>query len=93
MSLIEFDLGATRHHLTRMEAGLLKDWLEMTRSWSAQSLAKSVGESVDATRPGPIRLGPDDIAALRSVLCQESLLGGLTGLEGLQTALCPEAKV
>lgn len=81
MSLIEINLGAARHTLTLPEAGDLRDWLSDTRSLAAQALATYLREAIDdATRPQAIRLGLDDIAALRSVLC-ETKLSGLPGLE------------
>lgn len=86
--MIEINLGATRHSLTLPEAGVLRDWLSDTRSLAAQALAKSLGDEMEANQPQGIRLGLDDIAALRSVLCGPKL-SGLPGLEGLQTALCP----
>jgi hypothetical protein len=91
MSSIEFNLGAARHALTLPEAGVLRDWLGDTRALAAQSLAASLRKELDANRPHFIQLGLDDIAALRSVLC-ETKLSGLPGLESLKTALCrPES--
>ena len=90
MSLIELDLGATRHHLTLTEARLLRNMLGEKRSAGAVVLERSIREAIDATSPQPIRrLSLDDIAALRSVLCGKDL-GGFQGLGGLQTALCRE---
>jgi len=85
--MIEINLGATRHTLTLPEAGVLRDWLSDTRALAAQTLATSLREAMGAMQPRVIRLGLDDIAALRSVLC-ETKLSGLPGLEGLQAALC-----
>ena len=88
MSLIEVNLGSSRHYLTQTEAGLVNDWLRTTPSAGAVLLMASLSEAIGAERPRAIRLGLDDIAALRKVLCEQSRVGGSEGLEELQRALC-----
>jgi hypothetical protein len=58
---------------------------------AAVVLARSVRQAIHSTSPQPIRLGLDDIAALRGVLADTNV-GGFPGLEGLQTALRVEDK-
>ncbi len=87
MPVIEISLGAARHALTLPEAEILRDWLTDTGSTASQTLARLIREEIDADRPQGIRLGLDDIAALRSVLC-ETGLSDVPGLEGLQAVLC-----
>ena len=86
MSQISVDLGATPHHLTLTEARILSDLLSTNESAGAVALDGSVREAIDAAAPRPIRLGLDDIAALRNVLHTPNF-GGFPGLVGLQTAL------
>ena len=68
---------------------MLVDLMSEKRSLGAVVLGRSIRDALEATNPQAIRLGLDDIAALRSVLCKEHNLGGLQGLGGLQAALCP----
>jgi hypothetical protein len=93
VSLIELDLGATRHRLTLREARMLQDLLATKRSVGAVVLERSLREAIEATAAQATRrLSLDDIAALRSVLCNADL-GGFQGLGGLQGALCREDSV
>ncbi len=91
MSGIEVDLGAAKHHLTSSEAGIIRTLLSCKRSLAAVVLGRSVREAVHATSPRPIRLGLDDVAALRGILSGTNV-GGFPGLERLQTAVRAQAR-
>ena len=91
MSEIGVSLGAAKHQLTPSEAGILRSLLSGKRSLAAVVLARSVRQATNSTTPQPIRLGVDDVAALRGVLAVTNV-GGFPGLEGLQTALRDEDK-
>jgi len=88
MAGIEISLGATRHSLSSAEAEILREWLTEEGSTGGETLATLIRDEEASTRPLGIRLGLDDIAALRSVLC-EMEIKGLAGLEALQVVLCP----
>ncbi|MGZ8782213.1 MAG: hypothetical protein ACXWZB_01805 [Gaiellaceae bacterium] len=88
MSGIEISLGATRHPLSPAEAEILRDWLTEKGSTGGETLATLIRDEEASSRRLGIRLGLDDIAALRSVLC-ETEISGLAGLEALQAVLCP----
>jgi hypothetical protein len=89
MRSIQFDLGATRHDLAQDEATFLVALLGTERSLAAAMLQRSVREAGAADSPRAIRLGLDDIAALRAVLCREAF-DGFSGLESLKAFLCRE---
>lgn len=85
--MIELSLGATPHDLTLTEARLLQTMLSERRSFGGVVLGRTVREAVEAESPSPIRLGLNDIRALRRVLSGMNV-GGFPGLLGLQAALC-----
>jgi len=91
-SSIVIYLGATPHSLTRPEVDVLQGRLSETSLCGGESLAASLRKEVDAARSHGVRLGLDDIAAVREVLSEHVLgdaatLAGLPGLEALRTAL------
>ena len=91
MSLIKINLGAKAYDLTPEEAGIVRDWLRKKRTMAAQSLATAIGVELAATEPHRIRLGMDDIDALRAVL-RDVNVSGLPGLKSLQNVLSPDGR-
>jgi hypothetical protein len=90
MGQIEFNLGATPHHVTLTEVAFLLELLHTERSLGATLLQRSVREAAGNENPRAIRLGLDDIEALRAVLCRDNF-AGFPGLDGLKTSLCRQA--
>ena len=90
MSEVELILGGTRYSLTLHEASVLHDWLDESESPARQELAATVRYEATFMRRPMVMLDRDDIAVLRSALCNEHL-GALPGLEAIQAALCEQA--
>jgi len=88
--MIEFDLGTTAYHLTLDEVGLVADMLYTRQHKRGESLRESIREAAGPDHPRAIRLGLDDIAVLRAVLCRDEDVSGFPGLAGLKLALCAE---
>jgi hypothetical protein len=90
MSEVELILDGTRYSLTLHEASILHDWLEESESPARQELAAAIRYEATFMRRPMITLDLDDIAVLRSVLCNE-YLGELPVLEAIRATLCEEA--
>jgi hypothetical protein len=85
--VLEFHLGANLHYVPLTEAGVLQRLLGDDGSTRAAALRSSMEAAIRVALPPPIRLGPDDIAALRDVLCPDLFIG-FPALSGLQSAVC-----
>jgi len=88
---VDLRLGAAGYPLTPVEAETVRDWLSGTRSLAAQTLSAGITEKLDGDdgRSRSLRLGFDDIAALRDVICGADV-GEYDGLRSLQMTLCAE---
>lgn len=82
-------VGASGWRLRPDEVDVLTDWLRAQRSLRASALKENIAARRSAVQPAPLTLGPDDIQAVRSVLCGTDL-GDYHGLIALQTAVCDE---
>jgi hypothetical protein len=90
MSAVELILGDTRYSLTLHEASVLHDWLDESESPPRQELAAAIRYEATFMRRPTVMLSPDDVAVLRSALCNE-YLGEFPGLEAIRAALCEQA--
>lgn len=85
--MLEFHLGANLHYVPPDEASVLRRLLGDDGSAQAAALRRSMEAAAGVALPPPIRLGPDDIAALRDVLCPDLFIG-FPALSTLQSAVC-----
>jgi hypothetical protein len=90
--MIELLLGAAPHDLSLNEARMLGEMLRVSGAEEGLVLGQAVSEAVDAGVPRLIRLGLDDIEALRAVLCRDNFAGfpGLRGPEVFAVSRRPE---
>jgi hypothetical protein len=87
---IDLHFDAARYPLTLHEASVLHDLLDEMASPAAHELAALIRAEV-TFRPQPrLTLNPNDIAVLRSALCNELLIR-FPGLESIRTVLCAAA--
>jgi len=80
-------LGAEGWSIRADEVDVLLGWLAADGSLEAQAFSRTIRDELLRQRPQPVRLGLDDIAALRAVLCGVEM-GDYHGLRGIQAAIC-----
>lgn len=85
--MLEFHLGANLYYVPQNEASVLQRLLHEDGSAHATALRRSMDAATGIALPPPIRLGPNDIAALRDVLCSDLFIG-FPALSSLQSAVC-----
>lgn len=82
-------IGDNLHYIPLNDAKVLQSVLHEDGSADATALRRSIEAASAAAIPDPIRLGPDDIAALRDAL-REDLFIGFPALTSLQAAVCSD---
>ena len=82
-------IGDNLHYVPLGDAKVLQDVLRKHGSADATALGRSLEAAGAAAIPDPIRLGSDDIAALRDALC-EDLFIGFPAITSLQAAVCSD---
>ena len=86
-SRILFDFPGERG-LSIDEARILRDWLQRGgQTLAAVELRQRIEVEITAQVPAAIAVDGEDVAALRSVLCDTDV-GGHDGLVWLKTAVC-----
>jgi hypothetical protein len=82
-------IGDNLHYVPLDDAKVLKRLLHEAGSAAATALRRSIDAATAAAIPDPIRLGPDDLAALRDALCDDLFLG-FPAITSLQAAVCSD---
>ena len=88
-SVLGFYIGDNLHYVPLNDAKVLQSLLHEAGSADATALRRSIDAATAAAIPDPIRLGPDDVAALRDALCDDLFIG-FPALTGLQAAVCSD---
>jgi hypothetical protein len=88
-SVLGLYIGDNLHYVPLNDAKVLQSLLHEDGSAEATALRRSLEAAGAAAIPDPLRLGPEDIAALRDVLC-EDLFIGFPALTSLQAAVCSD---
>jgi len=82
-------IGDNLHYVPLNDAKVLQSLLHEDGSANATALRRSIDAASAAAVPDPIGLGPDDIAALRDVLCGDLFIG-FPAITSLQAAVCTD---
>ena len=87
--MIAFCVGANMYYVPTSELTALLNTLHRDGSAGATALRDTINAATGAAIPDPIRLGPDDIAALGDAICGDLFIG-FPALSSLQNAICRE---
>ena len=87
--MIGFYVGSDLHYVPQNELSVLQSILDRDGSAAAVALRRMIDAATGVAIPDPIRLGPDDIAALGDVICADLFIG-FPALSSLQSAVCSD---
>lgn len=87
--MIAFSVGANLYYVPNSELTALLNTLHRDGSAGATALRHTINAATSTAIPDPIRLGPEDIAALGDAICADLFIG-FPALSSLQNAICRE---